>query len=168
MLIINQEKMIVILENIRSAHNVGAIMRTADAIGAEKLYLIGTTPSPLDKFGRIQKEIEKTALGADKNIPWEHRETTRLLITKLKKAGYEIYALEQATDSVDIAKFVPPENGNYTIILGNEVDGVSKSTLKAVDKKIEIPMFGKKESLNVSVAFGILAYASYLNKKRRK
>lgn len=156
--------MIIILENIRSAHNVGAIMRTADAIGAEKIYLIGTTPAPIDKFGRIQKEIVKTALGAEKNIPWEHKETTRPLITKLRKSGYEAYALEQAPDSVDIARFTPPKDNKYAIILGNEVEGVSKDTLRVVDKKIEIPMFGKKESLNVSVAFGILAYADYLNK----
>ena len=160
--------MIVILENIRSAHNVGAIMRTADAIGAEKVYLIGTTPAPIDKFGRTQKEIAKTALGAEKNLPWEHRETTRPLITALKKSSHRVYALEQSPDSIDIAKFAPLSDEKYAIILGNEVDGVSKNALATVDGKIEIPMFGKKESLNVSVAFGILAYADYINKKRQK
>ncbi len=158
--------MIVILENIRSAHNVGAIMRTADAIGVKEIYLVGTTPAPIDKFGRIQKEIAKTALGAEKNILWKNVKTIKPVIGKLKKLGYEIYALEQAPDSTDIAKFTPPTDDKYAIVLGNEVDGVSKSVLSIVNKKIEIPMFGKKESLNVSVAYGILAYADYLKKRR--
>ena len=156
--------MIVILENIRSAHNVGSIFRTADAVGAEGIVLVGVTPAPADKFGRPQPEIAKTALGAEKNIPWRQAKTARPVIAKLKKDGYLIIALEQSEKSKDIRRFVPPKNGKFAVVLGSETEGVSKAILSSSDEIIEIPMFGRKESLNVSVAFGIIAYASLLNK----
>lgn len=156
--------MIVILENIRSAHNVGSIFRTADAAGAEEIILVGVTPAPLDKFGREVSEIVKTALGAEKNIPWRSVKTTKPVLSKLKKDGYKIVALEQSEQSKDIRHFNSPKNGKFAVVLGSETEGVSKSALSASDEIIEIPMFGRKESLNVSVAFGIIAYASFIGK----
>lgn len=157
--------MIVILENIRSAHNVGSIFRTADAAGVEKIILVGVTPAPTDKFGRKQPEIAKTALGAEKNMPWQSVKLIKPALAKLKISGYKITALEQAEKAKDIRRFSPPKSRKFAIILGSETEGVSKASLSLADEIIEIPMFGKKESLNVSVAFGIIAYASLLNKE---
>lgn len=145
-----------ILENIRSAYNVGAIFRTADATGVNKIFLIGYTPSPIDRFGRPQKEISKTSLGASEEIPWEHFNKTSDIIPKLKDEGVKIVAVEQTTRSVSLSEFKVPEKVAY--ILGNEIDGVEKETLDMADSAIEIPMLGRKESLNVSVAGGVVLY----------
>lgn len=155
--------MIVVMENIRSAHNVGSIFRTADAFGAEKVILVGVTPAPVDKFGRPRSDIAKTALGAEKTLEWQSVKTVKPIFGKLKKEGYKIIALEQSPRSKDIRRFHPPKNGKYAIVLGSETNGVSGAALSLADEVIEIPMFGKKESLNVAVAFGIIAYSSLLN-----
>ncbi|MCA9358616.1 TrmH family RNA methyltransferase [Candidatus Kaiserbacteria bacterium] len=145
-----------ILENIRSAYNVGAIFRTADGAGVEKIFLVGYTPDPIDRFGRTQAEIKKTSLGASEEIEWEHRDDSQSLIDELKKEGFVTVAVELGKDSISLADFTLPEKVAY--IMGNEVKGVEESTLQQVDKKVEIPMKGKKESLNVSVAAGIIMY----------
>jgi len=140
----------VICDNIRSLENIGSIFRTADALGAVKIYLCGicgTPPNP---------KISKTALGAEKNIPWEYAKQTGRLIDKLKNRGIEIVALEQHKNSVDYAKYRP--SFPVALIVGNEVKGISSKILQKCDKIIELPMRGKKESLNVSVAFGIAGY----------
>lgn len=147
---------ILILPNIRSALNVGAIFRTADAVGIDKIYLTGYTPRPTDKFGRVQKDIAKSALGAETWIKWEYEESLTKLITKLKKEKYQIIALEQDDKSVDYRKV---KKGNtVAIILGEEVNGIDKKILKRCDVIAEIPMHGKKESLNVSVACGVALF----------
>ncbi len=147
---------ILILHDIRSAHNVGSLFRTADAAGISKIYLSSTTPAPLDRFGRSRTDIAKTALGAEKNTPWEQYEVIFELLEKYKKEGYEVVAIEQSENSVDYKTINPGEKTIF--ILGNEVNGLSKEVLQAVDSIAEIPMVGEKESLNVSVAGGIALF----------
>lgn len=131
---------------------MGSIFRTSDAAGVSKIYLCGITPTP------PHPKISKTALGGEKWIPWEyHRQTWRLL-EKLKKDNFYIVALEQIPRSVNIFKFKKPKNYSIVLVVGNEVKGLSPKILKYCDKKIFIPMYGKKESLNVAVAFGICVY----------
>lgn len=142
-----------ILYNIRSAHNVGSIMRTADAFGVSKMFLIGHTPAPLDRFGKVQKDIAKVALGAELTVAWEQYATITPLIKKLKKEGVEILALEQSKKSVDYKSVKTKKQ--TALILGSEVEGIPESVLKHCDRIIEISMRGSKESLNVSVATGV-------------
>jgi len=143
---------IVILENIRSLHNVGAIFRTADGAGWDKVYLTGYTGCPPDR------RIEKVSLGAEEFLPWEHVDSAEKLCEKLKKEEFKIIALEQSDRSVDIFT-TKCEEENIVLILGNEVDGVSEEILNMCDQHLEIPMHGKKTSLNVSVAAGIALFA---------
>ena len=147
---------ILILPDIRSAINVGAMFRTADAVGVDKIYLTGFTPRPTDKFGRIQKDIKKSALGAEESVPWEYKESLEKLILKLKKEGFQIIAIEQNQKSVDYRKVKTKEK--VAIILGGEVLGLSHKILNRCDVIAEIPMHGKKESLNVSVACGVALF----------
>lgn len=150
---------ILILDNIRSTHNVGSIFRTADAAGVGMIYLIGTTPTPIDQFGRKRKDIAKTSLGAEDVISWKYSKTILPVISKLKKAGYVIVSLEQSIKSVDYTKAAKLLKGKpIVLILGNEVDGVSQKALEKSDYIVEIPMKGVKESLNVSVATGIALF----------
>lgn len=149
-------KVILILENIRSAQNVGAIFRTADAAGVSKIYLIGVTPSPIDRFGRKRTDVSKSALGAEETIAWESKKLTCPLIRKLKREGYQIIALEQDLKSVDYKK-VKVKN-KFALIVGAEVLGIDKKTLRDSDVIAEIPMKGKKESLNVSISLGIALF----------
>ena len=145
-----------VLHNILSLYNVGAIFRTAEGLGVKKIYLTGYTPEPYDLFGKIRKDFQKTALGAEKYLEWEKLRYIAVLLKRLKQEKIQIIALEQSKSSVNIKKFKP--RGKFALILGNEVKGVPKSILKKCDKIIEIPMRGKKESLNVSVAAGIALY----------
>ena len=147
-----------ILENIRSAYNVGAIFRTADGAGVAKIFLIGYTPTPIDRFGRVQPEIQKTSLGASAEIPWEHRVTSTEVIAELKMSGVQVVAIEQTPASISLAEFSVSSQVAY--IMGNEVEGVSAETLAVVDTVVDIPMLGMKESLNVAVATGIVLYHS--------
>jgi tRNA G18 (ribose-2'-O)-methylase SpoU len=156
-----------ILDNIRSRENVGSIFRTADAAGVAKIYLCGITPTPKQLTTNNERltinheqltadKISKTALGAEKWVPWEYIRDTWRVVTNLNKQGVNVYALELGKGSVDIFKFKP--KFPVAIVLGNEVKGISRNILKKCDKKIAIPMYGKKESLNVSVAAGIAVY----------
>ena len=148
-----------LLHNIRSAHNVGAMFRTADAIGIERIYLTGYTPSPLDRFARPVKEIAKTALGAELTIPWETHKNPDVFIAKSKAKGVEVIGIEQDKRSIDYKKYQSRNREQHVlIVVGNEVRGMSKSLRDKCDVLIEIPMHGKKESLNVSVAFGIVLF----------
>jgi tRNA G18 (ribose-2'-O)-methylase SpoU len=151
-----QTSNILILPDIRSAINVGAIFRTADAVGVDKIYLVGVTPRPTDQYGRVQKDIAKSALGAETWIKWEYKEKLLLLIKNLKKEGYEIVALEQNKESIDYRKY--KKSNKFAFILGPEVTGLDKKILENCDKILEIPMHGKKESLNVSVACGVALF----------
>jgi len=145
-----------ILHNIRSVHNVGAIFRTADAAGVEKIYLTGYTPTPLDRFGRERGDVAKTALGAQKTIPWEQYKTLSPVIKKIKKEGFFLIAIEQSKNAVDYKKVKVPNK--VALLVGNEVRGLSKQTLTQCDMVAEIPMKGEKESLNVSTALGIALF----------
>ncbi|MBI2047648.1 MAG: TrmH family RNA methyltransferase [Parcubacteria group bacterium] len=145
-----------ILHNIRSMYNVGSIFRTAEAAGISKIYLVGITPTPIDRFGRARKEIQKTALGAEKNVKWEHVSRVNQLLTRLRKERFYIVGIEQTARSIDYRVVRPKRKTAF--IFGNEVTGLPALVLKQCDVVAEIPMKGKKESLNVSVATGIILF----------
>ena len=147
----------ILLDNIRSVHNVGSIFRTAETIGIDKIYCCGTTPTPVDRFGRNREDFAKVALGAENVISWSYEPSSESFLKSLKKnKKLIIISLEQDEESVDYKKI--KINSDCLIILGNEVEGVSKKLLKLSDIIAEIPMLGKKESLNVSVAGGIFLF----------
>lgn len=152
----------ILLPDIRSAYNVGSIFRSADCFGVQKIFLSSTTPRPTDRFGRShagpQKEIAKTALGAEKSVAWEYIEKAVDVIKKAKKEGFIIVGVEQAEKSITIPKLKKQKHQNILCIMGNEVDGISQEILKLCDYVVEIPMKGKKESLNVSVCAGVMMY----------
>ena len=152
----NKKQILMILHDIRSVHNVGAIWRTAEAAGVSKIFLTGYTPAPVDRFGLERKDVAKTALGAEKIIPWETRKNINGLIKELKEKKFTIVAVEQSPKSIDYKK-VKIKN-KTAIILGNEVTGLPANILKNCDIVAEIPMKGKKESLNVAVAAGIFLF----------
>lgn len=146
----------VILYNIRSSHNVGSIFRTCDGAGVDKLFLVGYTPAPIDRFGRPVGEINKTSLGASAMVPWENVDDVTGLIKQLQAEGVEVVAVEQGPGSVSLYDYNEPENVAY--VMGNEVDGVPSEIVSLCDVAIEIPMHGAKESLNVSVCTGIVLF----------
>jgi tRNA G18 (ribose-2'-O)-methylase SpoU len=146
----------VLLHDIRSVHNVGSIFRTADALGIAKIYLSGFTPTPKDRFGRDRRDVAKVSLGAEKSIDWEEVPDPIKLIKELKKKKYKIISIEQSEKSKDYKK-VKVETPTL-FILGSEVEGISKEILSLSDVIAEIPMKGKKESLNVSVSFGVALF----------
>lgn len=152
----NKKEIYLILEDLRSAENVGAIFRTADAAGAAKIFLVGTTPSPVDRFGREQKKIAKAALGAEKSVAFEYHKDIFSLFSYLREKGITIIAVEQNKDAVDY-KDIDAANST-AFVFGNEVNGVSARALQESDAIASIPMLGEKESLNVSVAVGIFLY----------
>lgn len=153
-----------ILDNVRSAHNVGSIFRTADAAGVELIYLCGITPTPTDRFGRVNAQIKKTALGATEMVAWQQvgdgidLATVKILtlIEKLKSDGFSIVAVEQHAQAIKLFDFSAPAKVVY--IFGAEVEGVQPEVLAQADIKLEIPMVGQKESLNVSVVAGITLF----------
>jgi tRNA G18 (ribose-2'-O)-methylase SpoU len=151
-----KKEICLILHNIRSVHNVGSIFRTADCAGVSKIYLTGYTPAPVDILGKTLKEIEKTALGAEKTVLWEKIKNISALIKKLKKEKIYVAAVEQSPKSINYKKFKPKYP--LALILGNEVTGLPKQILNKCDKIIEIHLKGDKESLNVSVAAGIAVF----------
>ena len=149
-------KAYIILHNIRSVYNVGSTFRTADALGIKKIFLTGYTPTPLDRFGHPRKDLAKVALGAEKSVPWEQYKNPATLIDHLKGEGVECIAIEQSKKSVDYTKV----RVRYPVafLFGNEVRGVSSTLLSKMDIVAEIPMRGKKESLNVSVSLGVALF----------
>jgi len=142
---------IVVLDNVRSLHNVGSVFRTSDAFLIEAIYLCGITATPPNV------EIHKTALGSENTIEWHYFENTPDAIRQLKQNNYRILAVEQAENSISLDKF-KPENYRYAIILGNEVKGIDQLVMDQCDLSIEIPQLGTKHSLNVSVAAGIVLW----------
>tara|TARA_B100000745_G_scaffold53689_2_gene31886 strand:- start:5592 stop:6062 length:471 start_codon:yes stop_codon:yes gene_type:complete len=146
---------ILILHNIRSAYNVGAIFRTADAVGVSKIYLTGYTPAPIDRFGRPRKDIAKTALGAEKSVEWEHGDVSRV-IQQLNEKEIFVVSVEIDEKAIPIHTYVFPQR--VAFVFGNEIRGVSKQLRERSDAIVEIPMRGKKESLNVSVAAGMVLF----------
>lgn len=146
----------ILLHNVRSAHNVGSIFRTADAAGVAEVYLSGYTPCPVDRFGREQKEIKKTALGAESVMRWEYAKNPAHIVRKLRAKGWQIVGVEQDARAIDYRDHVPGQKALY--IFGNEVRGISPQLRRECDSLVEIPMHGKKESLNVSVAAGVVLF----------
>lgn len=149
---------IVILDNLRSVYNVGSIFRTANAVGIEKIYLCGTTPTPLDKKGARRSDFAKVALGADETIKWEYKENVIECVSDVKEKGYYLIALEQTDNSTDYKKIDIYNKEDIAFIIGNEVDGILSPVINLADVVAEIPMLGTKESLNVTIAFGIGVY----------
>ena len=149
---------IAVLDNLRSVHNVGSIFRTANAVGIDKIYLCGTTPTPLDHKGLRRKDFAKVALGAEDTLEWEYYENTAECINNLKKEDCYIIALEQNENSVDYKAVDIINKKSVVFVVGHEVDGITKDILLLADVIIEIPMLGTKESLNVTIAFGVALY----------
>lgn len=151
-----QHHTFLVLDNIRSVYNVGAIFRTADAAGVTKIYLCGTTPVPIDRFGRTRNDIAKVALGAEETVAYEYFPTTLEAVAALKRANRGIVAVEQDQRSQDFKAFTVTKPTAF--VFGDEVGGVATAVLDQADAIVEIPMLGQKESLNVSVTVGIILY----------
>jgi len=143
---------VVVLDNVRSAQNVGSVFRTADSFAAEMLFLCGITAQP------PQREISKTALGAELSMAWEHHPETLELVQKLKLEGYIIAVIEQVENSIDLTQFTPVLGKKYALVFGNEVEGVQAEVVAAADMAIEISQFGTKHSLNIAVTAGIVCW----------
>jgi 23S rRNA (guanosine2251-2'-O)-methyltransferase len=152
-----QEKLpvVVVLDNVRSMHNIGSIFRTSDALAATAVYLCGITAQP------PHREIEKTALGATQSVTWTYFEDTLQAIEKLRADGYQIVAIEQAENSTMLNEFQPLADEKYALIFGNEVNGVSDEAMQMIDACIEIPQFGTKHSFNIVVSAGIVLWDFY-------
>lgn len=152
--------MIAILHNVRSQYNVGSIFRTSDAAGVEKIYLCGITPTPIDRYGKPNTKMLKVSLGAENSVKWESSKSTTSLIDRLKKQNYTIIAVELAPNAVPYfsLKINKKQESKIAMIFGGEVKGLSPAILKRADVITQIPMHGTKESLNVAVAYGIIAY----------
>lgn len=147
-----KKPLIVVLDNVRSLHNVGSVFRTSDAYLVEKIFLCGITAVP------PSAEIHKTALGAEDTVQWEYAKNTVAVVASLKANGYTVLAIEQVEGSVSLNDFAIDNNRKYAVILGNEVKGVQQSVVDQCDACIELPQFGTKHSLNVSVTAGIVIW----------
>lgn len=147
--------LVVVLDNVRSLHNVGSVFRTADAFLVEAVYLCGITSTP------PHAEIHKTALGAENTVEWKYSEDTHTALDELKAQGYIIFAIEQAKGSTMLTELELDPARKYAVVLGNEVKGVQQSVVNACDGCIEIPQFGTKHSLNVSVTGGIIIWEMF-------
>lgn len=155
----NMARIAAVLHNVRSAHNVGSVFRTADGAGVSLVVLSGYTPRPIDRFGRPQKEIAKTALGAEMSVPWKGYATIKAAVAALRAEGWIVAAVEldlRAQKYTDVL----PASEDTAFVFGNEVRGLSSEAKALCAQLIEIPMRGKKESLNVSVTAGIILFAA--------
>ncbi|PXX28930.1 RNA methyltransferase [Arenibacter sp. ARW7G5Y1] len=142
----------IVLDNVRSLNNIGSVFRTADAFLIEKIYLCGITATP------PHKEIHKTALGATDSVGWEYRESTMALLEELRAEGYTSLSVEQAENAIMLNNFKIEENKKYALIFGNEVKGVSQDVVSGSDLVLEIPQYGTKHSLNISVSVGVVVW----------
>jgi tRNA G18 (ribose-2'-O)-methylase SpoU len=142
----------VVLDNIRSCHNIGSVFRTSDALLIEKIYLCGISSTPPDK------EIRKTALGAENTVPWKYHASTLEVVTGLKEKGYTVIAIEQVEKSISLSDYLPVENSKLALVFGNEVKGVQQEVIDRCDLAIEIPQYGTKHSFNISVSVGIVLW----------
>ena len=143
---------VLILDNIRSAHNVGSAFRTADAFKADKVWLCGICACPPGA------EIHKSALGAEESVPWEHRDDTEALVRELQADGWTVLSVEQTERAMDLQNFEPAPGARYALVFGNEVDGVQQAVVDASDGALVIPQYGTKHSLNVSVSIGVVLW----------
>lgn len=144
--------LVIVLDNVRSMHNVGAVFRTADAFSVDKILLCGITPRP------PHREIHKSALGATESVAWQYYESVKEAVLDLKTLKYEVLGIEQTTDSVLISDYKIDASKKYALVLGNEVEGISDEILSVCDGFLELPQFGTKHSLNVSVCGGIVIF----------
>ncbi len=149
---------VLILDNIRSVENTGSIFRTAEGLGITKIYLIGTTPAPLDRFGRKRTDFAKVSLGSEEMVEWEYQENIESVVKELKDQSLKIFALEQDERAIKLQDFLTTKLESFALVVGNEVEGVSKEVLDMCDQILEIEMKGEKESLNVSVATGVALF----------
>jgi tRNA G18 (ribose-2'-O)-methylase SpoU len=147
-----KHRVVVVLDNVRSAMNVGSVFRTSDAFGIEAVYLCGITAVPPNR------EIEKTALGATASVPWKHFSQTREAILQLKAHHYRIVGVEQLDESISLEQFRPEANQAYALVFGNEVNGLDDDILDLLDAGVEIPQFGSKHSFNIAVSAGIVLW----------
>mgnify|MGYP003394342635 CR=1 FL=1 len=147
---------VLILHNLRSRENVGSIFRTGDAAGVSKIYLVGTTPRPTDRFGRRDNKLLKASLGAEQFVAWEYAKSIASVLRKVRKERFQVVAVEQAPRAVSLYAF--KRRARTCFIFGNEVNGIPSSILRVADKVLEIPMSGKKESLNVAGTVGIVLF----------
>lgn len=143
---------VVVLDNIRSAHNVGSAFRTGDAFKVDRIYLCGICAVP------PSAEIHKSALGAEESVPWEHRDDTLALVHELTAAGWNVLSVEQTEKAVELQDFIPAEGEKYALVFGNEVDGVQQEVVDASRGALVIPQYGTKHSLNVSVSIGVVLW----------
>jgi tRNA G18 (ribose-2'-O)-methylase SpoU len=151
---------IIVLDNIRSLNNIGSVFRTADAFLIEKIYLCGITAKP------PHKDIQKTALGATDSVVWEYKEDAAACVNTLQKQGVFVASIEQAEQSISLAEFQPETGKKYALIFGNEVKGVQQEIVSMSDAVIEIPQFGTKHSLNISVSAGVVIWDLFAKLKR--
>ena len=149
----------IVLDNVRSANNVGSVFRTADCLGAEKVVLCGITATPPNK------DINKTALGATESVEWQHFDTTKDAVAALRDEGYTILSVEQAEGSIALQDFAPSVGQKYALIFGHEVNGVAQDVVDASDGCIEIPQVGTKHSFNISVSAGIVVWEVFRKMK---
>lgn len=149
---VNKTPLVVVLDNIRSLNNIGSVFRTSDAFLVEKIYLCGITSTPPNA------EIHKTALGAEDSVEWKYFAETLDAVQELKKNGYTVYAIEQVENSLMLDSLTLDKSAKYAVILGNEVKGVQQAVVDACDGCVEIPQYGTKHSLNVSVTAGIVIW----------
>ena len=155
---------VLIAHNLRSTHNVGSLLRTAEGLGVTRVFLTGYTPYPLQERDsrlphiahKLDKQIAKTALGAEKQVDWQHGEPIEAIVTQLRKQGFVVAALEQTSSSIKLPEYTPPKK--IVIILGREVEGLEAEVLALCDLALEIPMFGAKESFNVVQAAAMALY----------
>lgn len=152
--------LIVVLDDIRSLHNIGSVFRTSDAFLIEKIYLCGITATPPNK------EINKTALGATETVTWEYQKNVLDVIETLKKEDIKVYAIEQVENAIFLDNFIPEINKKYALVFGNEVFGVNQDAVKLCDGAIEIPQLGTKHSLNISVTTGIVVWDLFSKLKK--
>lgn len=150
--------LIAVLENIRSAYNVGSVFRTADAFLLESIYITGYTAKP------PHKEIKKTALGAEETVDWKYFPDASSAISHLKSIDYKVFSIEQVKDSISLEKFMPKKNEKIAVIFGNEVTGVEQNTILQCDGCIEIPQLGMKHSLNIATAAGVVLWEIVRNR----
>lgn len=167
-------RLVLVIHNVRSALNVGSMLRTADGLGVSEVYLTGYSPYPEARDDarlphqrrHTTAQIHKAALGAEFSVDWHHVPDVKECLGELSRTGYLLVALEQTANSIDLNQFKPPED--VALIVGNEVSGLEKSVIKLVDQTVQIPMSGQKESFNVAIASGIALYHLRFNAARQK
>ncbi|WP_157207138.1 RNA methyltransferase [Mariniflexile maritimum] len=158
---VKKTPIVIILDNIRSLNNIGSVFRTSDAFLIEKIYLCGITATP------PHKDIHKTALGSTDTVAWEYVEDTVALVEKLKAENIKIISIEQAENATMLNDFSPKQQTTYALVFGNEVKGVSQNVVSASDLVVEIPQYGTKHSLNISVSCGVVVWDLFCKLKRR-